>query len=907
MALSPNRLRVLSAEEVPSAVSKSAKATEDRRCPISGRRAGFNQEPEDKAADVWVESGEKIYALCQGGHIVLLEGEVAAAESSASVLPSAETIGDKTVIYIIAKCSDETAYPQTTGDAATKLGLVNDYFKACSWNQTKLISWDIVEVVLPKTKAVYTAAGSSAFQTDARNAAKALDAKYTYTNYTFDMINLTYGILGTWGGLGAVGRRGIWLQTTSWSTAAHELGHNYGLLHANFWNTGDTSVIGAGANAEYGDPFSEMGGSGQFSGYEKSKLDWIPTANIQTMTSSGTYRVYACDTSTAATSGIMYGLRITKDSIRDYWITHRQEFSNQWNRNGVLLHWDPWEILDDDIHESNGGAQLLDTTPGSTLEKIDAAIVCGRTFSDFDAGIHITPMSVNSGTTPSSIDVVVNVGSFSGNRSPVVSVSADSMAAATNATVTFNAIASDPDGDPLAIYWDFGENNFAFNTTSTTKSWATKNDYPVRVIVSDMKGGTASATVIITVGTVTKFRISGTVRSNGIGVGGVRVFTGDNVSPVWTNSDGTYSLVNRAAGNYTVQAIGYNVTYTAGFSNPVSVGPDATTKDFSEGNVAPTIANIASASPNTVTASTATLSVLGADDGPESDLTYFWSTTGTVPASVNYSVNNSNAAKSTVVTFTKSGTYPMLVTVTDQGGLTASSAVTVTVNQTLSTVSVSPATVTVAPLATQAFTASGRDQFGFALVTSPAFTWAVASGGVVSSGGVFTAGNTAGGPHTLTVSTGGKSTTAAITVNNLPTISAIAAQQTLPATALGPISFTIGDVQTAALSLILTKQTSSSTLIPSGNIVFGGSDANRTVTITPATGEEGTATITITVRDAHNGTASTSFNVTVAAAGTGGGGDGGGGKKKCGFGNGIGVLMLLIFAFGVMRLRQVRR
>ena len=50
------------------------------------------------------------------------------------------------------------------------------------------------------------------------------------------------------------------------------------------------------------------------------------------------------------------------------------------------------------------------------------------------------------------------------------------------------------------------------------------------------------------------------------------------------------------------------------------------------------------------------------------------------------------------------------------------------------------------------------------------------------------------------------------------------------------------------------------------NIVFGGSGASRTVTITPALNQSGTATITITVTDGDGGTASDTFVLTVTAA-----------------------------------------
>src|SRR5205823_7390540 len=68
-------------------------------------------------------------------------------------------------------------------------------------------------------------------------------------------------------------------------------------------------------------------------------------------------------------------------------------------------------------------------------------------------------------------------------------------------------------------------------------------------------------------------------------------------------------------------------------------------------------------------------------------------------------------------------------------------------------------------------------------------------------------------------------------------------------TSTGPISFVVGDVDTPASSLILSASSSNPALVPPENIIFGGSGANRTVTITPATNQFGTATITVTVSD----------------------------------------------------------
>lgn len=107
-------------------------------------------------------------------------------------------------------------------------------------------------------------------------------------------------------------------------------------------------------------------------------------------------------------------------------------------------------------------------------------------------------------------------------------------------------------------------------------------------------------------------------------------------------------------------------------------------------------------------------------------------------------------------------------------------------------------------------------------------------------------------------------------VNDAPTITAISSPTTNEGTATSALSFTIGDQETPAASLLLSATSGNATLVPLGNVVFGGSGTNRTVTVTPAPNQNGTATITVKVTDlgaAGTGplSATTSFVVTVNA------------------------------------------
>ena len=102
----------------------------------------------------------------------------------------------------------------------------------------------------------------------------------------------------------------------------------------------------------------------------------------------------------------------------------------------------------------------------------------------------------------------------------------------------------------------------------------------------------------------------------------------------------------------------------------------------------PTVATAASATPSPVTGTTTALSVLGADDGGEASLTYTWAATSkpSGAADPTYTANGSNAAKNTTATFSKAGSYTFQVTITDAGGLSTTSTVSVTVNQTLTSI-----------------------------------------------------------------------------------------------------------------------------------------------------------------------------------------------------------------------------
>jgi hypothetical protein len=265
--------------------------------------------------------------------------------------------------------------------------------------------------------------------------------------------------------------------------------------------------------------------------------------------------------------------------------------------------------------------------------------------------------------------------------------------------------------------------------------------------------------------------------------GRLQVLFGSTLATSVTVVDDTHVLATAPAGSSTVDVrVQSGLTTGANPSNyksPVfgyGVSAITTGDRFSygaAGNQAPTVATPATATPNPVTGTSTSLSVLGTDDGGEASLRYSWTSTG--PAAVSFSANGSNAAKNVTATFTRAGTYSFVVTITDAGGLSVTSSTSVTVQQTLTSITVTPATTTVQVQQTVQFTATAFDQFGQALSTQPKFTWTLSGRGTLSSTGLYTAPRRAGGPYTITASAGGIKGTAQVTVTTTRTASVLSA------------------------------------------------------------------------------------------------------------------------------------
>ena len=96
---------------------------------------------------------------------------------------------------------------------------------------------------------------------------------------------------------------------------AHELGHTYGLSHANTWEC----LHGSCDAYEYGDPYDTMGrGDGDYNAWEKMRLGWI--TNTVAAVGAGLYTIDRPDRPSTMPQGFSVSTART-----DYWFENRQE------------------------------------------------------------------------------------------------------------------------------------------------------------------------------------------------------------------------------------------------------------------------------------------------------------------------------------------------------------------------------------------------------------------------------------------------------------------------------------------------------------------------------------------------------------------------------------------------------
>ena len=363
--------------------------------------------------------------------------------SESLIAESTWTEGNKRILYLRVRFADQdSAYePVSLTTAQSHQDDVAEHYRIASYGKLNVITVFPDVITLAENKSGYVGQGLGKMMDEARDAAiilgqsKGLD--WDYRNYDFYTI-ISDGGIGGYAGIAQVGGRKSHHQKgyTSLRTSGHEFGHNLGLSHAYYNYTSDLSPRGStpsnGAGLiEYGHRFSLMSAQNgsdmsnpalpHFTAHEKWRLDWVTDSDIVDITTgdqSGTYRLYQNDHQDV--TGLR-AIRIPSGGLYSkYWLSYRTAWrrpnrnsDNDFLLNGILFNWSG---------SGGGTSTLLDMTPysdegskgsGSTArdnsDKWDAPLIIGRTYTDSESNVSVTPIA-RGGTGPDEyIDVHIHL------------------------------------------------------------------------------------------------------------------------------------------------------------------------------------------------------------------------------------------------------------------------------------------------------------------------------------------------------------------------------------------------------------------------------------------------------------------------------------------------------------------
>ena len=342
---------------------------------------------------------------------------------------STHTTGGKSLLVILADFSDRTGTPvdESTGSAMTASYMsnilnteVSPFLNSISYGDTSISSVTVTSLLrVTGTLSSYAKADNvEGIKAAAIARAKAVNAAHNADN--FDRVMLVFADTSqiidtwwTWAGLADLGGKFIWMN--GWftpETNAHEILHTYGMRHANLWLPPDGSpnpVDTNGTFEEYGDLYDVMGAIPFDSTVSQAfpnpaslaRVGWLPSTAVQSVSTSGTYRLYSYDNSSATLTNSL-SLYLDRDGVRQYWLAYRKAYAGHPSLSaagqGATLAWG---------YRNNVGTNLIDTSIASAAD--DAAIGVGNIFSDPAAGLTFNVTAAGGSAPNEYIDVQVTV------------------------------------------------------------------------------------------------------------------------------------------------------------------------------------------------------------------------------------------------------------------------------------------------------------------------------------------------------------------------------------------------------------------------------------------------------------------------------------------------------------------
>lgn len=423
--------------------------------------------------------------------VVIAGAVVAVSLRPAAAQDKSRTIGTKSLIFLRFDIGQNPGDPILKPDALKLIDEVNQFFKTNSRGKFQLDPTIGPTLRLPKLRSTYVQ-GKGSVLDDAHEVARL--GAFHIENYDLEVIATPR--LGENFSEGEFGKKGLVLQGEfNWRPFAQELCSNLGIYGSDVWQASGDSIIGSGTAQAYKDPFDFLGdqkgnlAASTLNAPHKWQAGWLTDAEVPVATKSGRYKITPHDTAPATDTTSTKAVRIPLKDGGAYWLEYRPSADTPHARDGLLVY---------RTTAKPGPTQLLQMNPALAKDEgfKAAPLLAGHVFNDPALNLYVTPLQA---TANGPMEVAVNIGPFPDNQAPEVEIGSDKWEVDVNTPLTMAGHATDPDGDELAYWWEFGDGEWGGNSKKVTKTWTMPGIYKVTCHVTDMKGGVATNEQEITV------------------------------------------------------------------------------------------------------------------------------------------------------------------------------------------------------------------------------------------------------------------------------------------------------------------------------------------------------------------------------------------------------------------------
>jgi uncharacterized delta-60 repeat protein len=396
---------------------------------------------------------------------------------------------------------------------------IADFYAQNSYGATSLVisQSDVTPAYQMPHTAAYYAQGNGTFpysgdlQEDAVNAA--ITGGYNISQY--DRIGVVTSYLSSlpnskvsFAGVAEIGGPDFLINGSfTFPIVAHEMGHTYGVYHANWWDPANGTTVGTetdmlynlfnGAvervSKEYGDDYDIMSDgstniANHFNPWFKSILGWLPNSAVQTVLTSGTYRVYRYDHANADVANHALALKVDRDILRNYWIGYRRQPVGGNINNGAYITYGYFVNRASDL--------LVCNNPGVNVNQ--AALQVGQSLVDAGAGVTITTLAQGGSGVDEYLDIGITLAPRVSFQSPTATAE---LPAATTATILVDRLGGTT-GTTTVAYQTINQTAIAgthYTATSGTLTWLDGDSTPKPIVVPLIPYPTAGGAVDFTI------------------------------------------------------------------------------------------------------------------------------------------------------------------------------------------------------------------------------------------------------------------------------------------------------------------------------------------------------------------------------------------------------------------------